>query len=119
MLNAVIGGLMLGMIEGFGYMISNAFAAPPNQQQEPLLKTSFGTVTASIFFVFSNLLLTLDSNSLQLPRPKSSASSAPPSNPRSSRRRSTKSPSTLCLATSCRMICSTATSSLWRHSHDI
>ena len=44
MLNAVIGGLMLGMIEGVGYMFSTAFAPPQNAGQEPLLKTSFGTL---------------------------------------------------------------------------
>jgi hypothetical protein len=42
LLNAVIGGIMLGMIEGFGHLVSTTFAPPQNQAQEPLLKTSFG-----------------------------------------------------------------------------
>ncbi len=32
---------MLGMIEGLGHVIGQAFSPPQNPQQEPLLKTSF------------------------------------------------------------------------------
>ena len=48
-LNFVIGGVMLGMIEGVGHMFSAAFAQPHDAHQQPLLKTSIGANDIDIY----------------------------------------------------------------------
>lgn len=48
LLNAMVGGFMLGVIEGLGHVLGQAFKPPENIQQEPLLKTSFGVEALAI-----------------------------------------------------------------------